>query len=343
MSAPGHDGKAPPPEQQLMQMIMGKFVSRAITTAANLGIADHLLDGPKSASVLAELTHSHDDALYRLLRGLAGVGVFRELSDRRFENNALSEPLAKSRAGNMNGMARWINDPAGWLPWGLLDHSVKTGEPAAMKALGADDLFAWLGEHPASLAAFQDAMTSFSGMTGKAVADAYEFSGAKTIVDVGGGHGALLAAVIAKQPAVRGVLFDRPEVVAQAGKVLATSTGAIETVGGDFFESVPQGADVYMMKHIIHDWDDARSVKILSNCRSAMAPGGKVLIIDQVLTDAPEGAMAKLIDLEMLVMTHGGRERTEAEFARLFEHAGLKLARVVRTQSPVAVVEGVLA
>jgi hypothetical protein len=328
----------------MMQMIMGKMVSRAITAAADLEIADHLAGGPRSARDLAAATNASEDALYRVLRALAAVGVFHELPERRFENNPLSATLRKSAPDSTWAMARWINDPAGWLPWGRLDHSVKTGQPASTEVFQTQDLFGWLRDHPSSLETFQTAMTGFSGMTGAAVAKAYDFSPFKKLVDVGGGHGALLGHILTQfGGGLSGVLYDRPEVVAHARPTLEAMGQAarIEVLAGDFFQGVPAGADAYIMKAIIHDWDDERCAVILSNCRKVMAPGGKILIADAVLSDRPEATMAKIIDLEMLVMTHGGRERTAEEFAALLARAGLKLSRIVPTESPVSVVEAV--
>ena len=186
-------------------------------------------------------------------------------------------------------------------------------------------------------------MTGFSAMTGQAVADAYDFSVFKKIVDVGGGHGRLLSAIVTKHPDVRGVVFDRPEVVKDAPAQLGSLASQIETAAGDFFEGVPEGADAYIMKHIIHDWDDEHCTTLLTGCRDGMAPGGKVLVVEMVITNEPGAAFGKLLDLEMLVMTTGGRERTESEFAALFDSAGLQVSRIVPTESPVSVIEAVKA
>ena len=190
---------------------------------------------------------------------------------------------------------------------------------------------------------FQRAMTSFSSVTADAVVDAYDFTGIETLVDVGGGHGALLAAIISKNPDLHGVVFDLPQVVQGTGANLGELTARIDIKAGDFFGSVPEGADAYIMKHIIHDWDDEHCIKIFGNCCSAMTDGGKVLVVDPVVTDAPESALGKLMDIEMLAIATGGCERTEEEFEALLERAGLKMSRVVPTQSPVCIIEAVKA
>jgi len=335
---------APPPPQQIMQLLLGKFISRSLTAVADLSIADALHQGPQSVDDLAKKTESNADALYRVLRALAAVNVFRELPGRKFENNPLSDTLRADSEHSTRAMVRWINDPAGWRPWGRLDYSIKTGQPATEEVLGKD-VFSWLQENPSSLENFQDAMTGFSAMTARAVAEAYDFSGIEKLVDVGGGHGMLLGTILNKFNGISGVLFDRPEVTSQAQMVL-TKLGVadkVEVVPGDFFEGVSSGADAYILEFIIHDWDDERSAKILGNCREAMKPGGKVLVVDTVLNDSPEAAFSKLLDLEMLVMSPGGRERTEADFAALFGKCGLTLSRIVPTESPVSVVEAVVA
>jgi hypothetical protein len=329
------------PDQLLMQLITGKWVSKALSLVAELAVADHVSDGPRHVEDLAAVTGMNADALYRLLRATAALGVLKELPGQRFENNVMSNML-RSTPGSLRGMMRWLGDDSAWRAWGRLDYSVQTGQPAFDKVMGMQ-VFEHFQHHPEVGQVFNDAMVSFTQITGPAVAKGYDFSGIKTLVDIGGGHGALIAKIAQKHPALKGVLFDRPEVVAGAGALL-TAEGVADRVtpqGGDFLHSVPAGADAYIMKHIIHDWDDAHSIAILSHCRKAMAPGGKVLIVEQLVSDRPEAAAVKLIDLEMLVMTTGGRERTETEFSALLGKAGLRLTRIVPTESPVVVVESV--
>ncbi len=330
-----------PPEQVLLQMAVGKWVCQALKVAAELGVADLLAGGPRSVDEIAHGTGSNHDALYRLLRALAALGVFTERGDRSFENNALSTALRSDVPRSARAMVRWLGEEAAWHAWADFAHSVRTGEPA-FDHFHDEQVFDYFAKNPLSAKIFNAAMTSFSASTGPAVARAYDFSGIGKLVDVGGGHGGLLLAIAERFPAIDCVLFDRPEVIAGAGLVLSTSRHAarIETRSGDFLEGVPEGADAYIMKHIIHDWDDERCVRILGHCAAAATKEGRVLVVDQVVTDRPESAFSKIMDLEMLAMTPGGRERTELEFRDLFEQAGLVLTRVVPTDSLVSIVEG---
>jgi hypothetical protein len=333
---------APPPEQVIMQMATGKWVSKALSLVAELAIPDRLVNGPRSAGDLAAETDRNPDALYRLLRAASAVGVLAELPGKRFENNGLSDLLRSGVPGSLRGMVRWLGEDAAWQAWGGLDYSVKTARPAFDHVHGAQ-VFDHFQKHPEAGKIFNDAMVSFTTVEGPAVASGYDFSPFKKIVDVGGGHGALLASIAHVHPGVRGIVFDRPEVVAGAPPLLASLglAARIDIAGGDFLSAVPQGADAYIMKHIIHDWDDDHAKTILSHCRRAMAPDGKVLIVEIVVSDRPEAAFSKMLDLEMLVMTTGGRERTEPEFGELLQAAGLRMTRIVPTQSSVAVVEAV--
>jgi ubiquinone/menaquinone biosynthesis C-methylase UbiE len=335
-----HPMSALPPDARLLQLVLGMFVSRALGVAAELGVADVLQEGPLELKELARRTGSDPDGLYRMLRALAAVGVFELQADQRLANNELSALLRADVAGSMRANVLWFSDVSGWRAWERLDHSVRTGKPAFDEAFGSD-CFTWLGAHPASLAVFQQTMTGLSLASGSALAAAYDFSSLRKVVDVGGGQGTLLSLLIDHFPDLKGVLFDRPEVIQSAREMLKTGRHAanIETVTGDFFESVPGGADAYLLKHIIHDWDDEQCIRVLSNCRRALPPGGRVLIVESVLSGGPESTITKLIDLEMLVMTSGGRERTEQEFCSLLARAGLQFARLIPTQSPDSVVE----
>jgi len=336
---------APPalqPEQLLMQLATGKWVSKTLSVVADLAIPDLLKEGPRPVDDLAARSAVDTDSLYRLLRAASGVGVLTELPNRRFENNALSNLMRSDVPGSLRAMVRWINEDSAWQAWGGLGYSVKTGQPAFNHVLG-EEVFEHFQKHPEAGQIFNEAMISVTAMTGAAVAKAYDFSVFKKIVDVGGGHGAMLAAIAAEYPGIHGIVFDRPEVVEGVKPFLASQgvTARIETATGDFLDAVPAGADAYIMKLVIHDWDDERSVKILSNCRRVMAPGGKVLIVEQIVSDRPEAVFSKVVDLEMLVMTPGGRERTEPEFARLLQASGLKMTRIVPTESMMAIVEAV--
>lgn len=319
---------------------MGKLISRTLTAAADVKVADHLANGPKTVAELAQLTSTNEDALYRILRALCAAGIFTESGDRTFANNEVSDLLVSNTQGSLHNMVRWINCRPAWAAWERLDYSLETGKPCFDEVFDKQ-VFDYFQEDKETAEIFHGAMSSFSTMTGHAVAEAYDFSGINKIADLGGGHGALLSTIIAQNPNMRGVLFDLPEVV--QGAELGDLKDKIDIESGSFLEGVPQGADAYIMKHIIHDWDDERSIAILNHCRESMSDNGKVLVVDMVITDAPESAFGKLIDIEMLAMTPGGRERTAEEFEALFAQAGFKVARIIPTQSPVCIVEGVKA
>lgn len=335
-----YGGALPPAPQRLNQLLLGQFVARALGLAAELGIADLLKSGPLALGELAARTGSNPDGLYRTLRALAAVGVFEERPGQVFVNSELSECLRADVEGSLGPMARWLCDTSGWTAWGRFDISVRTGAPAFDAVFGTD-CFTWLQNHPASLEVFQAAMSSYGELTGKAVAEAYDFSSIGTLLDVGGGHGTFLSLLLERHPKLQGILFDRAEVAQRAAVTFARASQSerVRVVAGNFLEGVPDGADAIALKHILHDWDDAHCARLLAHCHRSLPRGGRLLVIDAVLSDAPESAFTKLLDLEMLVVTPGGRERSAAEFERLFAGAGFELARVVPTRSPVCVVE----
>lgn len=327
-----------PTHRRILDLILGKVVSRAIGVAAELGLADHLQRGPLSCDELARSTATNSAALYRLLRALAAVGVFEERAARRFANNEVSVSLRSDVPGSVRNMARSFVGDASWAAWGGLGHSVRSGGPGFDSVFGTD-LFSWLGQHPESRQVFEGALSELGDVTARAVVDAYDFSSLETIVDVGGGQGTLLTVILQRYPQLRGVLFDRPEVIAGAKRAQSGGQWArITAVGGDFFVSVPSGADAYIMQLITHDLADEPCVELLRNCRRSMAAGGRVLIVDAVVGDGPESSFQKLMDLEMLILG-SGRERTEPEFRGLLARAGLDLARVVPTRGSVSIIE----
>jgi hypothetical protein len=319
-----------------MQMLMGKFISKSISLVATLGIADHI-DGPTSAEALAAKTHTSADALYRVLRALAAVGVFVEHPGKQFSLTPISQCLRTNDAHSMRAMAAMLNDDWNWTAWSALGHSVATGATAFEHAWGMK-VFEYFSKHPDESRRFNEAMTSLTIGVTAAVVAAYDFSEVKHVVDVGGSHGILAAGIVDKFASVRATVFDLPHVIAETSKHLA-GNARISTAVGSFFEPLPK-ADAYIMKSIIHDWDDASCTKILAQCRAAMEPGGRVLIVESLITDGPESTFVKLIDLEMLVVAPGGRERTRDEYAALFQSAGLTLSRVVATKGPFSVIEG---
>ncbi|WP_434419758.1 methyltransferase [Nannocystis pusilla] len=329
---------APPatPRQVLLHLLHGRSVARCIGLAAELGIADLLRDGPREIERLAEDTGSHPRALYRVMRALAGIGVFAESAGRTFALTPLSQALRSDAPGSMRGMARWLGaEPESWRAWGDLGLSVRTGEPAS------PEVFDYFAANPRAGEIFDEAMISNSAATAQAVATAYEFSNAGHVVDVGGGLGALLLAIRAAHPTLRATLFEMPHVVARARAALAGEAGWLELAAGDFFAGAVPAGDTFLLKHVIHDWSDEQAVTILRRCCEQLRPGGRVLVIEHLLT--AEASPVHWTDLEMLVMTGGGQERTVGEFAKLFACAGLALSRTIETTASVAILEAVAA
>ncbi len=325
-----------PASAQLMQMITGKWIARSISAAADLGVADQLVGGPRSIAEIAEAVGAHEPSLYRLLRALASVGIFEEIAPRQFGLTPLAEALRSDSPDSIRNFARFVGMPMTWDAWRPFTETVRTGK-TGVGLNGIENPFDYLQEHPDQAALFNAAMTDFSRLAGPAVAEAYDFGGIHKLVDVGGGHGFLLAAVLARYPGLTGVLFDLPKVI--DGARANGLPERCETASGSFFDSVPGGADAYMMKHIIHDWDEERATLILRNCRSAIAPNGKLLVIEMVVPAGNDPSLVKLLDLEMLAIP-GGRERTEAEYRDLYASTGFELTKIVPTKSPVCVIEG---
>jgi O-methyltransferase/methyltransferase family protein len=334
---------APPDEaavQQIFQLITGFMASAALGVVAELGVADHLADGPRSAADLAARTGANEDALYRVLRALAVTGVFAESSPRTFALTPAAVLLRANVPGSVRDLVLWLCDPFHFRVYAEMAHSVRTGETVGEKVVGMP-VFEYLQREPELSARFNNAMTNFSAGVAPAMLEAYDFSGIGVLVDVAGGHGMMLASILRQYPRMRGVLFDVEHVI--AGATAAEALGVAdrcEKVSGDFFKTVPRGGDAYLMKHIIHDWDDERAGVILRNIRAALEgkAHGKVILVEAVVKPANEPDLSKLGDLEMMLLP-GGRERTEAEFAALFARNGFQLTRVVPTQAPLWVVE----
>lgn len=330
-----------PPPVQLMQMLFGFAPARAISIVAGLQIADLLADGSKTAEELALKTKSHPRSLYRLLRACASLGIFSEDSDKRFGLSPMAEFLRSDNPESLRAFAEMMAHAEQFQTWSALDFSVQTGTPAFDKIHGMP-IFEYYPTHPKSGQIFNDAMTSMSLGSSIAVIRAYDFSGISELVDIGGGHGFLLASVLEKYPTMTGVLYDTTPIVEEAKELLEKHGVAnrCKTVGGNFFESAPSGGDAYMMKHIIHDWNDAECGMILKNCRKGITEGGKLLVIEMVVPTGNEPSLSKLLDLQMLAVLPGC-ERTEAEYSTLFSEAGFKLTKIVPTMSPYSVIEGV--
>ena len=325
-----------------MQMASGAWVTQMLHVAAELGVADALAAGERSVEDLAGSCGAHPDTLFRLLRGLASLGVFQETSPRTFALTPLAELIGSHHPQSQRQFLRMLGEEH-FLAWDGLLQSVRTGQPAFRERYGCSVFELYQKpEHADRAAVFDAAMTDFSRQETAGLLESYSFEGIRHLVDVGGGLGELLMAVLARYPQLQGTVYDQPSVVAPVIGPAALE-GRFRTEGGDFFASVPAGADAYLMKHILHDWDDERCLLILGHIRRAMAPGGRLLIIEQVIPPGNDPFPGKLLDLNMLVMTEGGRERTPGEYALLLERAGLRLSRITPTPALTSVVEAVAA
>lgn len=326
------------PAQHIVRLAFGFAVSQALRVAADLGIADRLAAGERSIDDLATETGSHAGALYRVMRLLAAEGVFRETDGRCFVLTETGEALRSDQRSSPLDMIRMLNREP-YLAFAQLGHSVRTGLPAFEEVFGKAR-FDWLADHPDEAALFQSAMIAFNQGSNQAVAHAYDFGPYSRVVDVGGGHGQLLSEILARHPHLSGVLFDLPSGVEAARSGAGGSLPRTEFVAGSFFEAVPAGADVYVLKKVIHDWNDKQAIAILRNCRDAMAPQGRVLLAETIIPAGNEPNPIKFADLNMLVVT-GGLERTQPEYASLLAAAGLRLQRIIPTGQPISVLEAI--
>ncbi len=328
------------PQWALYGLITGHYISRAIYVAAKLGIADLLKDGPRPIADLAEATHTHAPSLHRLMLLLASAGVFAEAEADCFGTTPMGECLRSDVPQSRRAHALLLAGPLQQRAWARLLEIVQTGQGASSQAL-----FPFLAKYPEEAAIFNEAMANKSAAVTQAFATAYDCSRFSTVVELGGGYGLLLCTILTANPRARGILFDLPHVAEEARQhVLAAGLAdRCQVVGGDFFEALPSGGDAYVLQSVIHDWDDEQSIAILSKVAHAMAPQGKLLLIEMVVPDhVGESSWSPIVagsDLNMLVNT-GGRERSEAEYRRLFDAAGFELSRIIPTGTPWSVVEG---
>ncbi|WP_437205963.1 methyltransferase [Planctomicrobium sp. SH664] len=328
-------------EIQMIQKITAYWISQSLYAAAKLGVADLLKDGPRSIDDLAQATGAKADWLYRLLRALASEGVFEEDDNRCFQLTPAAELLRTDVPRSQHALALMMGAPGHYAAWGELAEVVKTGENAFEKLFGKP-VFDYLGEHPEEARTFDAAMTGINGRETGAVLSGYDFSAYGVIADIGGGNGSNLIALLRQYSQVRGILFDLPHVIERARPLIeeAGLADRCELRAGSFFDSVPAGADAYLMRHIIHDWDDEKSLAILGCIRRVIAPTGKVLVLEAVIPPGNRPFSAKFLDLNMMLIP-GGKERTEAEYRELFQQSGFALARIVRTCMEISVVEAV--
>lgn len=330
----------PAPHQQLDQIISGYWKSQAVYAVAKFGIADLVKEGPQPVEQLAEATSTNTDALYRVLRALASIGIFAEGESRQFSLTPLAEPLRSDVPDSQRALALMMGDEQ-FHAWSEVEYSVRTGKTAFEKVFGKP-VFDYLAENPDKARIFDAAMTGIHGRESGAILNGYDFSGIGVLADIGGGNGSQISAVLEAHPALRGILFDLPHVVQHAAANIEAAglSQRCEVVGGSFFDSVPAGADAYMMRHIIHDWDDEKSLTILRNCHAAMSDDAKLLVVESVIPPGNEPFGGKFLDLVMLLIP-GGKERTEEEYRVLFEQAGFELTRIVPTDGEISIVEGV--
>ncbi len=328
------------PQLHLNQLICGYWNSQCIYVAAKLGIADLLASGPLSVHELAQKTNTHRTSLFRLLRALASLGVFAEEPGQRFALTPTAEPLRRDIPGSQWAMAVMMGEEH-YRVWGELLYSVRSGKVAFDRVYG-QPVFEYLSQNPEQAAIFDKAMTGVHGRETSAMVDAYDFSSFKAIADIGGGNGSTLCGILKRLPGLHGTLFDLPGVIERAGATVdaAGLADRVHLVAGSFFESVPSGIDAYVLRHIIHDWDEEKALRILANVRQAISEEGRLLVVESVIPPGNEPFFGKLLDITMLV-SPGGQERTADEYGDLFGRAGFRLTRIVPTSTEVSVIEGV--
>jgi hypothetical protein len=333
-----------PPEVQLFQFATGFVISQSIYAAATLKLADQIAaSGERTAADLATASGANEDAVFRLLRALASIGIFRETQPRTFALTPMAELLQSNHPARLRAAVIMLGETQ-YGPWGDVMHSMKTGLPAFEHVFGKP-IFEYLSDNPHLGPIFDDAMVGIHGGETQPMIAAANFSAFNTIIDIGGGNASVLIEVLRAAPSTRGIVFDLPPVVERTRHILqqAGLADRCSTAAGSFFEaaSIPKAGpnDAYILRHIIHDWDDERSIQILQNCRRAAEPGAKILVVESVIPEDNEPHPGKWLDLIMLVAP-AGRERTAAEYDRLFAAAGIRLSRIIPTQSPVSIVEG---
>jgi hypothetical protein len=311
---------------KLLDCLAGKWIAQAVSTAAKLGLADALRE-PMTIEALAGTMDCDAGALGRLVAVLVGEGLVAQ--DERRGLVSLTATGALLRRDELGALAEFVGSASQWTPWAQLHHAVRTGENAFERVHG-EGLFEYLAQRPEEARLYDAAIDAFTAQQGRALAEAEVLDGVRSVVDVGGGRGTLLRELLVRRPGLRGVLFDRPDVVDAARERFAGLEDRCDFVGGDFFVDVPAGADAYVVKHVVHNWDDEHATALLQRCRDAMAPGGRVMVVEAVLLPGDRRDEARFLDLEMLVVTGGGKERTKPALRRLLAAAGLRLTATRR-------------
>jgi len=326
------------PETQMMKFILGKWISKPIHVAATLRIPDLLAEGSRKIDELSEMTETHCDSLYRMMRALAGVGIFAETKKHVFVNTPLSECLLEGRLRSAALMfhSKWHDRM-----WDNLMFSIRTGNPAFEKIYG-EQAFDWFKKNPEEAEQFHEANSFKAAFSHRVIADVYDFTGISIITDVGGGLGGLMSEILKANSRMKGVVAELPETVRHLGQIIKRKNleGRMTAVECDFFKKIPSGSDAYLLSHILHDWPDEKCLTILRNCRKAIGDRGKLLIAEAVITPGNDFSITKLLDLEVLLMG-GGRERSEKEFRRLLKNSGFHLSRIIHTGDSLSVIEGI--
>jgi hypothetical protein len=324
----------------LLRLLAGKHITYSLSAVARLGVADHINGKPVPVAELAGKVGAHAPSLYRVMRMLASIDVFEEHGNQSFSHTAVSELLKTDAPGSLRYLATFWGDPWSTRAFENMTHVLRTGEDGVTKAYGKN-VFEVLADEPAQAETFHHGMVNISALVGDAVAKAYDFSGFTRIADIGGGHGMLLASILRRYPHLKGVLYDLPEVVADApqAECLSEVKGRVQIEAGSFFQRIPGECDGYILKNILHDWSDGDCRIILKLIREQLPANGRVLLCEMIVPDETGPAAAKMFDIEMLVVTPGGKERTADEFARLFRSAGLELQRIIPTESPLCILE----
>lgn len=328
------------PEQVLMQMGSGHWAAMTLSVAVRLDLLEGMEAGPVSARQLAARPGYHAESVERLLRGCVTLGVTREVEAGVFSLTEMGQVLLASHPRSLRDAIVMMTDPAHWHSWYQLEHTVTTGQPAYQKALGVDNVFDYFASQPQESERFNRSMASMTRAFVQQLKEAYDIGRFAVIADVGGGHGQFLGALLQGAPNSRGLLFDMEAVLTGADHELEALAvaGRVEKVAGSFFEAVPGGADLYLLKHILHDWTDEQCAQILAKVAAAMKPGSTLLIAEMLLAEPPDFSPAAMMDLNMMVMT-GGRERTAAHYERLLQGAGLKIGRILPLEGPYQLIE----
>lgn len=326
-----------PPHVYIMETATGNWRGQLVFAAAKLGLADLLKDGPKSVRDMAKMTGTDPDALYRVLRALAMLGIFKETENRIFVTTSYGKTLERDHPDSVLPLAQLVGEDFWAKPWAQILYSLKTGTDSFSHAIGSN-IFDYLKSHPEQWSIFNAWMTRVSNMNCPVIASSFPFSNYKTIVDVGGGEGSLISHILERHPGVSGILYDLPEVVREPRGIKDSVSSRCKIEAGSFFESVPKGADIYIMQQIIHDWNDELCIKILRNCLNAMNRDGRVLIVDAVIKPGNAMDINKFLDIQMMLLTNG-RERTADEFRQLLESAGLSLSAIHRTATMFSLIE----